>query len=121
MRAPVPLTRWNHRIVLLTIVLLLLIGDGQGCKSSPFLSNSYQKAVFKHCLVNGYAVMQKSAKDIKFGLRNHLFLRPVRPVPPSKVFNLLYTTKFNKIQFISETLNINSYFSYTFSRPSLLS
>ena len=75
------------RYILLAFLALLVIRDVLSCKASPFLSESNQQAIFKNCLKNSDYVLRRSTKNIKMGLRNHnhLFLRPVRPVPYSKV------------------------------------
>ena len=92
MGATRPHTGLNHRFIPLTIVLFLLIGDGLSCKSSSFITDSYQQAILKECMANGYTAIHRSAKDHKFGFGNHnlLFLRPVRFVPYSKVFAFNY-------------------------------
>ena len=79
------------RVVLLAFLALLVIRDVLSCKRSPFLSESNQQAIFKNCLTNSDTVMRRSTKNIKLGLRNHnhLFLRPVRPVPYSKVIHCI--------------------------------
>ena len=89
MWATLPHIVLNHRFIPLTIVFLLLIGDGLSCKSSSFISDSYRQEILKGCLANGYNAIPRSARDIKFGSGNLLFLRPVRFVPRSKVFTLL--------------------------------
>ena len=80
------------RYILLVFSSLLVIRGVLNCRSSPFLSESNQQAIFKNCLTNSDTVMRRSTKNIKFGLRNHnhLFLRPIRPAPYSKVKNTLH-------------------------------
>ena len=92
MWATLPQAGLNHGFIPLTIVLLLLIEDGLSCKSSSFITDSYQQAILKECLTNGYTAIQRSAIDTKFGYGSHnfLFLRPVRYVPYSKVFAFNY-------------------------------
>ena len=94
------------RTILLAFLSLLVIRDVLSCKASPFLSESNQQAIFKNCLTNSDTVMRRSTKNIKLGLRNHnhLFLRPVRPVPYSKVIHCINHCNLKwylKIQFIS--------------------